>query len=265
MTEIAKPGPALSLVMPCYNEEECLRSTSMALLEAFARENIALQLVLVDNGSHDRTSEVIDALVDEGYPVTKVVVPVNQGYGHGVLEGLRACIAPWVGYLCADGQVPPEGAVGAYRKACSAKEPVLAKVRRKFRKDSWRRKLISICYNLGMPLIFGWMGSIDLNASPKIMARETYLMMNPQSKDWFLDPEIMIRAKYLGLKIVEDNVEGQLRQGGKSNVRFRTILEFVKNIVRYRRGGPISKWRESVRAQHKRDEAAASTPGGVSR
>ncbi len=239
--------PAVSLVMPCYNEEACVRQTASELVKTFAAKNIPLQLVLVDNGSRDRTGEIIDELIAQGLPITRTTVPINLGYGHGIIEGVKQCTAPLVGYLCADGQVAAEDAVNTYELACSASFPVLAKVRRRFRKDSWRRKVVSVIYNLGMQIVFGWLGSVDLNASPKILQRESLLAMELQSMDWFLDPELMIKAKYLGLKVLERNVEGRLRQGGKSNVRYTTCLQFVKNILHYRFGGVLREWKKSVR------------------
>ena len=54
-----RPGdrvPDLSLAMPCYNEEDCLGRTVPPLVETFQKAGINLELVLVDNGSVDRTS-----------------------------------------------------------------------------------------------------------------------------------------------------------------------------------------------------------------
>ncbi|MCI0356006.1 MAG: glycosyltransferase, partial [Acidobacteria bacterium] len=94
---MAQPGitkPALSLVVPCYNEEECLAATARELLAAFAARGATVQLVLVDNGSHDRTSQAIDQLIAEGHPITKVSVQVNIGYGNGILQGFKHCTQP---------------------------------------------------------------------------------------------------------------------------------------------------------------------------
>lgn len=253
--------PAVSLVMPCYNEEACLRRTATDLVEAFAAKSIPLQLVLVDNGSRDRTGGIIDELIAQGLPVSRVTVPVNLGYGHGVLQGLSRCTAPMVGYLCADGQVAAAEAVRTYEEARDAGVPALAKVRRRFRKDSWRRRLVSILYNLGMPVLFGWLNSIDLNASPKILPRESMLLMELQSKDWFLDPELMIKAKRMGLRVLERDVEGLPRAGGKSSVRYSTCLQFIRNILRYRFEGALPEWERSVQL-HRRASAEAS-PAGV--
>jgi dTDP-4-dehydrorhamnose 3,5-epimerase-like enzyme len=238
--------PEISLVMPCYNEEACLRNTARGLLQAFANRRIALELVLVDNGSRDRTGEIIDELIAEGLPVVKVAIPVNQGYGHGILEGLKRCSAPFIGYLCADGQVSAEDTVRVYTLVKDTDGRILVKVRRRFRKDGWKRKITSICYNGLMLLLFGRLQVIDINGSPKIFSRDAFRRMRLESKDWFLDPEIMIKAKHMGLTPLEMNVRGLLRQGGKSNVRSSTVLEFVKNILRYRCTGKISEWKRTL-------------------
>ena len=238
--------PDISLVMPCNNEEACLRVTARALLQAFANHKIRLELVLVDNGSRDRTGEIIDELVAEGNPVVKVTVPVNQGYGHGILEGLRHCSAPFVGYLCADGQVSPGDTVRVCRLILGTDGQMLVKVRRRFRKDGLTRKLISICYNGLMLVLFGRLEAIDVNGSPKVFSQESYRRMRLKSKDWFLDPEIMIKAKHIGLMVLEINVRGLYRQGGRSNVRWTTCVEFLKNIARYRLGGEIRRWKKTA-------------------
>jgi len=195
--------------------------------------------------------------------VVKVTVPVNIGYGNGLLEGLKVCTAPFVGYICADGQVAAREAAVTYQQARAAQGPVMAKVRRRFRKDSWRRKIVSILYNFGMQCVFGWLGSIDLNASPKVFPREALAALQLNSTDWFLDPELMIKAKHLGIRILERDVEGLARAGGKSSVRYTTCLQFLKNIARYRFGGEFRAWRRSVRklaGAEVRPAAAASSP-----
>ena len=264
MTTASKSPAAVSLVMPCYNEEACLRATAGELLNAFKATGVALELVLVDNGSRDGTGAIIDELIAQGRSVVKVTVNVNLGYGNGVLQGLRACTAPLIGYLCADGQVAAAEAVRTYQEARDATEPALAKVRRRFRQDSWRRKLVSILYNFGMQFVFGWLGSIDLNASPKVFPRQALAPLNLESRDWFLDPELMIKAKQLGLKILERDVEGLPRAGGKSNVRYSTCLQFARNILRYRFGGEHRAWKRSVRKLERSDmlPAAVASPEG---
>src|SRR5688572_8528518 len=100
--------PHLSLVMPCYNEEEVLGYSMKRLLDAFDRAGYRLQLVAVDNGSSDRTGEIIREFAGQRPEVVYHRVEVNQGYGNGILQGIPLCTAPWIGISTADGQVDAE-------------------------------------------------------------------------------------------------------------------------------------------------------------
>lgn len=195
-----------------------------------------LELVLVDNGSTDATGEIIGQLRDEGLPVVKETVAANQGYGHGVLRGLARCRGRYVGFICADGQVDAQDVAKLFEIARRSPEPKLVKVRRRFRMDGLVRKIVSVGYNVFANILFGGVRSIDINGNPKIFPREYYERMNLQSRDWFLDAEVMIKAKRLGLSVFEVNVLGQLRGGGTSNVRATTCWEFVVNLARARFG-----------------------------
>jgi hypothetical protein len=84
--------------------------------------------------------------------------------------------------------------------------------------------------------LFGGLRSIDLNGNPKLFPRSAYEQMRLQSLDWFLDAEVMLEAKRFGLPIFEMNVIAQMRGEGVSNVRSTTIVEFIRNLVRWRFG-----------------------------
>ncbi len=226
----------LSLAVPCYNEEESVRNTTVRLVQAFRERGLEVELVLVDNGSKDRTGAIIDELVAEGLPVVKEVVPVNQGYGYGVLRGLARCRGRFVGFICADGQVEATDVAKLYEVLLNAKTPKLVKVRRRFRMDGFKRKIVSIIYNGFANVLFGGLGTIDINGNPKLFPRAYYERMNLASRDWFLDAEVMIKARRLGLPVFELNVLGQMREGGASNVRGSTIWEFLVNLARARFG-----------------------------
>src|ERR1700720_811902 len=153
-TEQSQLIPDLSLVLPCYNEEGCLEFTVPPLVQAFAEAGVSLQVVLVDNGSRDQTSQVIDRLISRGLPITKGVVPVNRGQGLGFLTGFDLCRGQYIGYICADGQVAPRDVLETYRALKQASVPTLAKVRRLYRPDSLVRKVVSIFYNATMEVLF---------------------------------------------------------------------------------------------------------------
>jgi len=228
--------PELSLVVPCYNEEEVIRHTLPRLAEAFAHAGIALEMLAVDNGSHDRTGAILQELASTIPSIHPVRVAANRGYGYGVLQGIPHARAPWLGIIPCDGQVDPEDVVRLFQAVAATNGNVLGKVRRRFRMDGLLRKLISVAYNLFVRLLWPRLQSIDINGSPKILPREAALAMNLKSHDWLLDPEIMIKAHYGGLRVLELNVFARMRSGGRSHVTGSTALVFARQLLRSRLG-----------------------------
>lgn len=243
MARTTNRPPELSLVMPCYNEQEVLGYSVPQLVAAFDKAGIALELIAVDNGSRDRTGEILAGFAKDGLPVVPTRVEINQGYGHGILHGLPLCTAPWVGSIPADGQVDPEDVVRLFDVLRHANGPVLGKVRRRFRLDGLWRKLVSVAYNGLVFVMWPRLGSIDVNGSPKIFPRSLLPELDLQSQRWFLDPELLIKAHYLGVRIIELNVFARMRGNGLSHVRVGTCWEFLKNLFRFRFSREIARWR----------------------
>src|SRR5262249_46637556 len=144
--EMAEPvmssSPDISLVMPCYNEQESLPYSVPRLLRAFERAGYRLQLVAVNNGSRDRTGELLGEFAAAHPEVKPVTVETNIGFGNGILSGLAHATAGWVGTVAADGQVDAEDLVRLYEAAVGTDGRVLAKVRRRFRMDGFLRKIV---------------------------------------------------------------------------------------------------------------------------
>jgi hypothetical protein len=125
----------------------------------------------------------------------------------------------------------------------------MGKVRRRFRMDGLTRKIVSIAYNGFVWVLWPRLGSIDVNGLPKFLHRDVVAKMDLQSREWFLDPEIMIKAHYLGVRVIEMNVFGRMRSHGLSHVRPGTVVEFFVKLLRYRFGGALSQWRATIRKE----------------
>ena len=243
---MSQPRPEFSLVVPCYNEQESIPFTIPPLCAAFEKAGVRLELLAVDNGSKDRTGEILDGFAAKGLPVRKVRVDVNQGYGWGILCGLREARGEWVGMIPCDGQVDPEDVVKLFESVRYSDGKVIGKVRRRFRLDGFLRKVVSVGYNVLVFALWPGLGSIDVNGSPKILHRDVLQRLDLQSKRWFLDPELMIKAHYLGVRVIEVNVFARMRGHGLSHVRATTCWEFFSTLMRYRFGSEIGRWRGSV-------------------
>lgn len=227
-------GPAkLSLVVPFYNEEANVTRVIRDLDTVFEKEGLSdYEIVAVNNGSSDQTAELLKGLHEENPRVKIVTVPVNQGLGYGILQGFRNSEGRFVGLHPGDGQIGAGDVVKVWRKLVR-EDLDLCKVRRVVRQDGIQRRMISLIFNFLCRAMFG-ICSDDVNGIPKIMKREALEKLALVSRDWFIDTEIMIKATQFGFKIGEVDVEFLKREGGRSSINHRALLQFLKNMVRFR-------------------------------
>jgi glycosyltransferase involved in cell wall biosynthesis len=251
--------PDISIVMSCYNEEEIVGYTISQLVAAFEKAGHRLQLIAIDNGSWDQTGEIIKEWASRNASVVYHRVEKNEGYGNGVLSGMPLCTAPWIGINLADLPVEAQELVKLYEIAVNSKSPRLFKVRRRFRMEGPFRRIVSTSYNVIARLFFGDLGTMDINANPKILPRSYLQRMNLQSKDWFIDIELTIKAKRMGLRVFETNVFAQMNPGRTSKVKATTCWEFAINMLKFRFGeGKKILEVQPLQQSHHRIESASN-------
>ncbi len=220
----------LSVVIPFYNEEKNIVKVLTEIAEALTRSTIPFEFICVNNGSHDKTGTILKTITRP--PVTIVTVEKNLGYGWGVIKGLGAASKDWITIVSGDGQVDPEDIVKAYDVMTSTAAD-LVKPRRIRRDDGLYRRVVSHMYNAIMKIAFalpGW----DFNAPPKIIKKDLLKKISLESKNSFFDPELLIKAKSLGAKIVEVQVTYRERIEGRGHTGIKTIFEFIFDIIRWR-------------------------------
>jgi glycosyltransferase involved in cell wall biosynthesis len=242
--------PDVSFIVPCYNEEDIIGYTLPRLHTAFEKAGYALELVAVDNGSVDRTGEIIKKLARRYPSIVHHRVEVNEGYGNGVIDAIPVCTAPWIGIIPADGQVDAEDVVRLYEAVITTDGNVLGKVRRRFRMDGLYRKVVSSSYNVFVRMLYPNLESIDINGSPKLLPSHIVRAMKLESKGWLLDPEIMIKAYFMDVHVMELNVFARMRGNGVSHVKVTTCWEFLRNLLKFRFS---KKWRQNFQdvSRHK--------------
>lgn len=99
---------SLSVVIPAYNEEDgicAVLERVLAMRPRLAEVGVDdLELIVVDDGSADRTAELAAAMSD----VRLIRHRTNGGYGAALKTGFAAARGEWIGFLDADGTYPPE-------------------------------------------------------------------------------------------------------------------------------------------------------------
>lgn len=231
-------APELSVVVLCYRAQEGLRLVVEPLHAELQASEVPYELVLVANywdGTVDLTPREAESFA-AGHPEVFVVARPKAGaMGWDLRSGLETARGEHLVYLDGDGQVPTEAALDVYRRLKETGADV-AKGRRHVREDGSVRTVTSLGFNALFRLLFRTRGVWDVNGQPKGLTRSTYERLDLRTDDWFTDAEILLKAKELGLRVVEVPVRFHRRRAGGSNVGPGTVWEFLVNMARWRLG-----------------------------
>jgi glycosyltransferase involved in cell wall biosynthesis len=113
---------SLTIVIPVFNEEECIEATLLHLAALAAEHEYAI--VVVDDGSTDRTPVILDGLATR-LPMLRVVThDFNSGYGAALKTALRAAVTEYIAITDADGTYPNE-VIPDLAKRCQNRDMVV--------------------------------------------------------------------------------------------------------------------------------------------
>lgn len=208
---------AFSIVLPCYNEAENLP----LLLAAYRKVwRPSCELVLVNNGSTDQTAQFLaEELAKPSNAFARSVkVPVNQGYGYGVMAGVHAASGDVIGVSHADMQCSPEDLFRAYDRLMERNgEQVVVKGKRA------RRDYKASAITLTMAIIASsvLMKPLnDINAQPKVFPRSFLRHLSNPPNGFELDLYILYTARKLRWKVLTVPVVFGVRAHGTSKWAF---------------------------------------------
>ncbi len=220
----------LSVVVPCYNEEENIPLILDRFKEVIKDNNI--EVILVNNGSTDGSAEVLRELLPDYSFAKTTLVEENQGYGYGILAGLNICSGDYVGWTHADMQTDPADIIKAYKLAEKSKEPVYVKGTRK------GRPLFDVFFTEGMGIFESlYLGKrmADINAQPNIFPRSFYDSWVNPPYDFSLDLYAFYTARMQKLKVVRFPVLFPERIHGESkwNTGMASKWKFIKRTLEF--------------------------------
>lgn len=226
----------LSVVVLCYHSGKTILPIFDRLKKILEELNVEHEIILVANDFADSRDETID-IVNElarNHSNIKTVTEIKEGMmGWDMIKGMNVCSGNFICVIDGDGQFPIESVSEVYKEIKDSNFDIVKTYRNK-RKDGFYRFVISRIYNLIFNLLFPGIKSKDVNSKPKIFSKDTYLKMNLQSTDWFIDAEIMIYAKKQNLRIKEIPISFYANESRKSFVKFDAIFEFILNLIKFR-------------------------------
>ena len=217
-----------SLVIPCYNEAANLPLLLERCKEVTIRPDI--EIILVDNGSTDNSPEVLLNLLPQYPGCRSIRVEKNQGYGFGILSGLRTATGEILGWTHADMQTDPQDALRGLELFDKHGLDIFVKGRR------YGRPLADVVFTLGMSvfetMLLGkpmW----DINAQPTMFSRNFFEIWLEPPYDFALDLYAYYQARCKRLEVHRFPVRFGERAHGVShwNVNWAAKRKFIRRTV----------------------------------
>ena len=190
------------------------------------------EIIIVDDGSTDRTGEIADRLASRHDCVKAVHNNPNLGYGGALQRGFREAAKDWVFYTDGDGQFD-FNEIPALLPLLDRYDIVSAY--RLDRKDSFVRKMNAFAWTTLVNTVFSlWLRDID--CAFKIFPRKLFDEIEMKSTGALIDAEILARAKRLGYTIGQIGVHHYVRTAGEqTGANLRVIARAFKELFKLRR------------------------------
>lgn len=215
----------LSIIIPAYNEEENIENTAKVISDLMNQNGIDCEIIFVDDGSKDRTWQLIDNLTKTNPAVRGLKFSRNFGKEGAIFAGLKACLGDCAAVIDCDLQHPPEVMTEMYNlwkqgyevveavKADRGKESLLYKM---FAKSFYRMMKNSANINL------------DRASDYKLMDRKVVDALNemPERLTFF-----RALSSWVGFKTTQVEFVVAPRNAGTTKWSFKKLFKFALNNI----------------------------------
>jgi glycosyltransferase involved in cell wall biosynthesis len=217
------------VVLPAFNEEQSIRPAVERALEVVPTLAEDYEIIVVDDGSTDETGAVLADLLAESQPRLRVLRHRrNQGYGAAIRTGFANARSELVFYTDSDSQF--DIAELAWFLPLIEDHDVAIGFR-VYRYDTVLRCIMSWCYNRVVRILFR-VRVRDVDCAFKLFRREVLDKLILDSTDFFVDTELVARARKWNFRIVEKGVRHYPRLAGETTVQASDVPRTLRTVAR---------------------------------
>jgi glycosyltransferase involved in cell wall biosynthesis len=246
------PVPELSYFFPAHDEEANVEGMVEEALEALPALASRFEILIVDDGSRDRTPDIADALAARNPGLVRAIHhPTNLGYGAALRSGFRASRYELVAFTDGDRQFRVADLQPLLDRLSRPDAPDAVVGYRIRRADPLVRTLYARAYRLANRVWFG-LRVRDVDCACKLFRRAALDGVRVASGGAFFSAELLIKLRASGARIVEVGVPHYPRTAGaptgaRPSVIWRAVRDFWSLRLRMwadrrralRRGAPI--------------------------
>jgi glycosyltransferase involved in cell wall biosynthesis len=225
---------SLGIFFPAFNEEENIGPLLDEAVRELGKLTASFEIVVVDDGSTDRTADIVRGYAERHPQVRLVSHPTNRGYGHALRTGFASTRGDAVALIDGDRQFRIADLALLIERWEDADVIVGYRI---VRADPRSRLIIARIYKTVLRSLFK-LGIRDPDCGFKLFKRNVVDTITPQlvSRSAFISPEIVIRSQLAGFKIVEVGVPHHPRIAGKpAGATPKVIARTLSEIARLRR------------------------------
>lgn len=237
---------SVSFVLPCFDEEENVADAIRNAASAATRCCRDYEIVVVDDGSHDRTAAIAAGLVASDPHVRLVVHARNRGYGDALRTGIAAARMDWVLLTDADLQFDLRE-LEDFVPLTQAADAIWGW--RILRQDSARRRASAAVWNQLVRRLFR-LPVRDVDCGFKLVRRELLQGFALRSSGAMISTELVVRCQADGARFAEIGVHHRPRvagseTGGSPRVILRALHELLvmraslRQLSRNRPAAPV--------------------------
>ncbi len=221
----------LSVVIPAYNEENGIKEIAervLAVEPALKKAGVErLELLVVDDGSKDRTAEVASAIPG----VSLIRHPKNKGYGAALKTGFSKASGELIGFLDADGTYPPEYFPQLCQSAMNGSDLVIGSRMAGADSKMPLTRRVGNFFFANLLSILGRQKVTDSASGMRVFKREILERVYPLPDGLNLTPVMSTRALHEGIKIVEVPIPYSERVGRSKLSVIRDGQVFLQSMV----------------------------------
>jgi hypothetical protein len=221
----------LSVIIPALNEEDGIADIIervLAVRPALAEAGVDdLELIVVDDGSEDRTAKIADGYDD----VTLVSHEVNKGYGAAIKTGFRQSRGELLSFLDADGTYPPEFYPALCKPALEGAELVVGSRMMGTQSDMPRVRRIGNMIFVTLINLISHVKITDSASGQRVLRRETLSSLYPLPDGLNFTPVMTTRAIHENVKMVEVPITYSERAGRSKLSVVHDGWRFLRTIL----------------------------------